>query len=245
MLYFDADPRDGGQGAGCNTCCCASMSLRPGETNLVTLNYAAWSIPIAPPGIVPTMEHSIGLNESSCPNSAIDGFLPPTNTNYELNTPASTVLAIDLGTNAAPAGNSFSFEILPLEGPNRGSLVQTGAPGSANFEYTPNGNLTGFDYFSYRMTDAQGRSIVRTVRVSVGAHLDRPDRARMSLVPFIDQTKISVDQRNQTVSFPVYMPLSCRPCDEYRLTIRQPARDCDRNQYNHLSCFDIRCKDCG
>ncbi|MGL5734866.1 MAG: Ig-like domain-containing protein [Beijerinckiaceae bacterium] len=245
MLYYDADPRDGGQGAGCSTCCCTAMSLRPGETNMIVLNYAGWSLPIAPPGIVPTMDFSIEANDSSCPVTPIDGYLPPTNTNYLLSTPVSTTLSIDLGLNAAPAGNTFSFEIMPLSGPSRGQLIQTGVPGSGTFDYVPNGGLMGFDYFSYQMTDAQGRSVIRTVRISIGNHLDRPDAARLSLLPFIDANRIRVNQLDQTVSFPIYMPLSCRSCDEFRLMIRQPARDCDRNEYNHLSCFDIRCKDCG
>ena len=221
------------------------MTIRPGETNMVVLNYAPWSLPIAPPGIVPTFEFSIAQDESSCPASAIDGFLPPTNTNYSLTTQVSTVLSIDLGASAAPAGNDFTYEILPFGGPLRGTLAQTGSPGDATFDYQPNGGVTGYDYFSYRMTDAQGRSVIRSVSISIGSHSEQPNRGRMSLLPFIDPAKVSVNQHDQTVSFPLTMPLSCRPCDEYRLTIRQPARDCDRNEYVHLSCFDIRCRDCG
>jgi hypothetical protein len=245
VLYFDADPRDGGHGAACDTCCCTPIGLRLGETNLMNINYAPWSVPIAPPGIVPTLEFSVTHNESTCPTGAVDGFLPPTNTNYLLTTPAGTVLSVDLAGNAAPNGNAFTFEIVQLSGPHRGTLTQTGNPGDGTFDYAPSGGQTGYDYFSYRMTDAQGRSVVRTVQVSIGAHADRPNLARMSLVPFIDVTRIKTDQRLQIVSFPIFMPLSCRPCDEYRLTVRQPAQDCERNVYNHLACFDIRCRDCG
>ena len=85
---------------------------------------------------------------------------------------------------------------------------------------------------------------MRSVRVSVGTHNDRPDLARMSLVPFIDTNAIVTDQRLQTVSFPLYMPISCRECDSYKLTIKQPARTCDRTTYHHTMCFDITCKDC-
>jgi hypothetical protein len=245
VLYYEADPRDGGQGTGCNTCCCQTLSLRPGETNLVTINYAPWSLPIAPPGIVPTMEFAITHDQSACPTTAIDGFLPPTNTNQTLTTAAGAPLVVDLGANAAPAGNTFSYEIVPMNGPLKGTFTATGAPGSGQFTYTPNPGQTGFDYVTYRMIDAQGREVVRTVQVSIGVHSDRADLSRLSLVPFIDPSKVKTNGHNQTVSFPIYMPMTCRPCDEYRLTIRQPARDCERNEYNHLSCYDIRCKDCG
>lgn len=246
MLYFTADARDGAPaGTTCQACCCETLNLRPGETNLVTINYAPWSLPIAPPGIVPTLEFNIEADRSSCPTNAVEGFVPPSNTNYTLNTPVGTELTIDLSTNSAPSGNTFAYKVVPFSGPKNGTLSQTGTSGAATFTYTPNGGFTGYDYFSYEMEDAQGRSVTRTVRISVGQHTARRDPARMALEPFIDATQIQTLSHTQEVKFPITMPVGVRDCERFRLTIRQPAKDCDGNLYYHMSCFDIVSKDCG
>lgn len=246
MLYFHADARDGVMaGAVCSACCCHTLNMRPGETNLVAINYAPWTLPIGSPGIVPQLEFDLVADESSCPTSAIEGFLPPENTNYPaLVTPAGILLAIDLSTNEAPAGNTFIYSIVPMYGPRYGTLVQTGLAGAPTFDYTPNGGFTGYDYFSYKMEDAQGRSIIRHVRISVGSHLAKANAGRMSLVPFIDTAAIQTSTVMQEVRFPLLMPISVRSCERFKLTIRQPAKDCAGNLYQHLICFDIIPKDC-
>jgi len=248
MLYFTAEARDGISGANgnlCGTCCCVALSLRPGETNLVTVNYAPWSVPIGFPGIVPTFQFDIKLNDENCPTGPIDGFAPPQNTNYQApNTPVNTPVNMSVATNLTPALNSFTYEILPLWGPYKGQVTQPGGNTSPNLLYTPNSGFQGWDVTWVKVTDAQGRSVVRSVVWSVGLTLGLPPREYTALVPFIDLTKVYTDQHFQTVRFAITMPLSCRACDEYRLTIKQPANDCDRNQFFHLSCYDIRCKSC-
>lgn len=246
MLYFDIDARDGGPagGAACNTCCCHPIMLRPGETNLVAINYAPWSLPIAPPGIVTGTEIAVTIDNAACPNNEIEGFTYPSNTNYTLSTPVSTALEIDLSANAAPLGNEFTYALVSLQGPTNGSIAQTGTAAGPTFTYTPNGGYTGYDYFTYEMTDGQGRTVVRTVEISVGQHFAKRDRARMATGPFVDMTKINVDRRMQIVKFPIYMPLSVRDCQTFRMTLKQPAKDCDQNTYHHFACFDIRSGDC-
>lgn len=245
MLYFDADPRDGAPAGGvCNACCCEPIFMRPGETNLITINYAPWSLPIGNPGIVKGTEYSVEMNCSACSSAAVDGFSVPSNTNYDLPVVADTPLAIDLSTNAAPAGNTFTYAVIPLQGPTHGTVDQTGSAGAPTFTYTPNTGFTGYDYFSYKMTDAQGREVTRTVQLNVGMHLNAPNRQLMASLPFISPGAISVDRTMQTVRFPLYMPLSARDCEKYTLTIKQPAQDCECNTYNHFMCFDIRTGNC-
>lgn len=247
MYYFNADARDGGASnlSACNTCCCAPLYLHPGETGSVQINYAPWVLPIAPPGLIPGgTEYIVELNDAGCANNAVCGFLPPTNTNYELTVALNTPLTIDVSLNAAPVGNNFLYSLVPLTGPYKGSIAQPVA-GGAEFVYTPVNGFTGYDYFSYKMTDPQGREIVRSVRVSVGTHNQLPDIGRMSLVPYIDMSGAKVNQHMMTLTFPVTMPISCRPCEYYRLTIQQNARDCEGNTYKHQMCFDLSCKNCG
>jgi len=218
--------------------------MRPGETNKMVIDYAPWSFNFGYPGVVPGMDYAVEVDKSGCSTGAIGGFGAPSNTNYELLVVANAPTTVDLSPNAAPAGNTFSYSVVPLFGPNHGTVVQSGTAGSPTFTYTPYGGFTGYDYFSYKMTDAQGRSVVRSVRLSVGVHTDTPDLARMATEPFIDPNSVSIDTAQQLVGFVVHMPVSADACTSYRLTIRQPARDCDRNVYNHFMCFDITAKDC-
>ena len=247
MLYYVADPRDGGAPSTdpCNVCCCQRLSLSPGETNLVMINYLPWTGFIGGPGVVPGMKFDIEHNDSACVTGTINGFTDPSNTNYQLSTAMSTPLAIDLSVNEAPPGNTFNYRILTIYGPFHGTIVQVGIPGSPQFLYTPNGGWTGYDYFAYEMTDAQGRNIIRTVKISVGSHFSQPNLGFMSSLPFINQQSGTVDQRQQLVRFSITMPVSVRKCESFRLTIRQPARDCDGNCFFHQMCFDIIPKDCG
>ena len=245
MLYFSADPRDGGPaGASCQACCCQTFSLRPGERNLVVINYAPWSMAIQPPGIVAAMDYTVDVNNTACFDSEVDGFAFPSNTQYTLTTPVSTNLAIDLSVNEGPVGNTFVYQIVPMAGPKNGVIVQTGTPGDPTFLYMPNGGFTGYDYFAYKMIDGQGRHIIRMVQVSIGVHNNLPDLSLMATKPFIDRSRVTTNCKTQEVRFPIYMPLSVRDCSRFRLTIQQPAMDCDRSLYHHISCFDIIPKDC-
>lgn len=243
MLYFDVDARDGGPAGTCNTCCCQSMTLRPGETNRMMLNYAPWALPLG--WVVPTPQFTIETDNSSCPTGEQDGFVDPTNTNYSLTTPAGAPLNIDLSDNVAPPNNEFTYRLLGLAGVEHGSLVQVGTSGGPLFMYTPAPGFQGYDYFDFQTEDAQGRTITNTVTINVGQHSQRRDNSRTATVPYIDRNAIVVDRQMQTVSFPIHMPVSVDNCQSFRLTIRQPAKDCDGNLYQHLACFDISPKTCG
>lgn len=241
MLYYDVDPHDGAtpRGDSCNICCCETMGLRPGETNSVMLNYAAWAVPIG--WVVPTFEWSIELDSSSCPDNAIDGQVPPDNEAIRLETPRNTPLTGSLADSATPTGANFVFQKIPLSGPNSGSLdlQEDGA-----YTYTPSTGFQGWDYFWYEMKDDFGRAIRKSFLVNVGGATSAiPYQARVDK-PYILPGEISTDMHMQQVRFPIFMPYSCRPCDSYRLRIAQPAKDCDGVLYRHISCYDIHCRDC-
>lgn len=243
MQTFNADPRDGvPNGSVCTSCCCQPLSLQPGETNLITINYAMWSVPLGRPGIVGGFEYNIETNTDACPSSKIGGFLPPSAANLLLSTAESTDLAIDLTAGVTPAGNTFSYSIVPFSGPRKGTLAQTA---EGQYTYTPNGGVTGKDYFSFTVTDAQSRTVTRHVEINIGTNVEARNNALLSLTPFVDLSTVVVDQQLQQVRFPLYMPLSCTECERYKLTIRQPAQDCDCNTFHHFMCFDITCKPCG
>lgn len=243
MLYHNltVDPRDGySSGGSCQVCCCAEVKLRPGETNLMRINYAPWSLPIGGPGVIPEMSYTVEVT-STCSDQAIDGFGPPSNIIPNLAAALNAVVTLDWSLTATPAGNTFSYAIVPLQGPSHG--LATISPAGV-ITYTPNNGYTGRDYFHVKMTDAQGRSVIYPAYVDVGATGAALPREALATTPFIDVSKVSYLQGPQHVQFPIYMPVMCRPCDSYKMTIKQPARDCNGNVYHHFSCYTITCNDC-
>jgi len=239
MIYFYADSRDGVAGAGSLCGCCDTVNLRPGEANAIRLNYAAWALPLEAE-LEPTLEFYLEPDTTGCSTASISGFQPPYNTNYTLATPAGTLLSMDFSVNEQPVGNAFTYRILPLSGPAHGTVAQTGTSGDPTFDYSPQAGFQGYDYFSYEMTDAQGRSVIRHVRVSVGVHNAIPTPEKMALEPFVASTAISLNGEMFEVIIPIYMPTNIRACEKFKLTIRQSATACEGAVYQHLSCFDIR-----
>lgn len=241
----------------CSTCCCEPINMRAGETRLVTLNYAPWTIPIMAnggPGLVPTPQVTITENDDSCHNEAIDGFAAPSTTGLYFVTnqaiAVNTPLTFNLLTDVAPAGNAFEFALHPVSGPYHGSLVATPANGN-QWIYQPANGFVGYDQFWVEITDAQGRKIIRPVNINVGGATGIPPKgwgqaASMGLQ--IDRSKMKVNQKLQTVSFPMYMPPSndastIDACRRYRATIKAFARDCEE-EYSHITCIDVTSARC-
>lgn len=253
MLYYTADPRDGslsGDMCGSN-CCCAELAMAPGEVNMVTINYAPWSVPIGGQGLVPSFEYTVAVNNAACPTPGVNGA--PENTEYRLSVQSGTgPLVVDLTPNELPLAATMTYSIVPLTGPSHGTINPLTFDPNGILEYTPDPSFQGFDYFSYRMTATNGQSIVRNVQIGVlvdpllpnDARNGPPNLQRMSAVPYIDRTRIVTDQRNHLVQFALAMPVTCRACETYRLDIRQLAQDCNGNTFSHMMCFNIRCKSC-
>lgn len=244
MLYFTADARDGGQaGTACNTCCCENIFLKVGETNLITINYAPWSVPIGGLGLVAGLEYEVDADFSACSTGSVAGFVPPSATFYNAETAVDTEVS---GTIApTPTTNTFTFRKVPLSGPENGSVTidkNTGA-----WTYTPNAAFVGWDAFWYEVTDAQGRTIVRSVAIKVGttqAAAGAEPAEYKRTAPWIAHTSIDTNTMLHTVRFALHMAQTCQPCDTYKLSLRQKARDCNGNVFDHFMCFNISCKDC-
>jgi hypothetical protein len=230
--------------------------MRAGETRLIVLNYAPWTIPIMAnggPGLVPTPQVSIAEDSESCHNDAIDGFAPPTTlgsffvTNLDLE--AATALTMDLGSDVAPAGNTFEFKLHPVSGPYHGSLTAT--PETGEWVYMPEANFTGYDQFWVEIVDGQGRKIIRPVNINVGGAEGNPppywgESKAMGLQ--IDRSKMRVNQTTQTVTFPAHMPPSnsadtIDACRRYKATVKAFARDCE-TEFSHITCIEVTSQRC-
>lgn len=245
MLNVIIDDRNGmlaGSSGICAVCCCPPIFMRPGETNLMVLSYAPWSVPLGGLGIVPTTEISIERDSSLCSVAVIDTFGPPANTSYNLPVVADTATPIDLTTNEDPAGNTFEYHVVPLFGPQHGLLTAMPLNGVA-WEYTPNNGFVGWDYFYYTMTDAQGRFATYAVKLAIGAPTTVQPVGNGRLGLYIDPTRIRIDQRMQQIAFAMYLAPDARQCDVFKVNIKQPAQSCDDTFYN-LSCFEVHVGKC-
>jgi hypothetical protein len=257
MHYINVDDKSNSNGGACAVCCCAPIGMRPGERRLITLNYAPWTIPIMAnggPGLVQTPEFAVAEDAESCSTAVIDTFAPPSVDgavfNVELTTPLNTAALLDLVSDVSPAGNTFIFELVPLSGPYNGVLTAMAADGAA-WEYEPNTGFQGYDQFWVKITDAQGRILIRPINLVVGVASVLP--------PFgwgpnavvgvqIERSTVQVNSQMQTLSFVAMLPPSneCDTidgCKRYRLTIKAPARDCER-LFTHLTCIDFSCAKC-
>lgn len=249
---------NGGGFAGvCGTCCCAPIGMRAGETRLITLNYAEWTIPIMAnggPGLVQTPEISIVPDTESCSNQQIDGFNNP-----EVNDTVGWNVPIDIPIDAAhvwdpvdglvPAGNTFTLTVEPLGGPLNGTLVAP-ANGQA-WTYTPRFGFSGYETIWVRITDGQQRQIVRPIFFKVGTPQFQPPfdwgyAARNGVL--IDRRSIEINQQLQTMSFPMLLTNAeacdtLASCHRFGIQIKAHARDCSR-LFTKIDCFDVFCRNC-
>lgn len=243
MIHLVVSPRSGQANTAhvCEPCCCQFVTLNPGEMNLLRLDYGPWAGPLRGRGLIAGTTWDVTHDTSACPTTVIDGFGPPDNQNVVLTTGVGVPVSVDLSLTALPPGNTFSFSILPLAGPEHGTVTVSGTV----VTYTPLPGWTGRAYFSYRMTDAQNRSIVRHVRIDVGSPTTPIEWWRSGMVPALIMERAHVSRGVHQLSVPIWMPWSCRACDRFRLTIRQPYEDCDGNLLWHIECIDVSCAGCG
>ena len=242
MLYFNAKPRDGSHHSdcGCNTCCCEKFTLRPGETNSLMINYAPWSLPYGCPGIVKATSAHVERISKTCAEGKIDGFQHPRNSSYRVAERECKPVEFNLCDHAAPRGNDFVFSLVPLSGPGCG-MAEISQDGCV--VYTPHAGFAGYDYFSYKMTDPQGREVVRTIEMKIGEAFN-PSPWLMADRPYLHIANAVYNQAAQTVHIPIYMPRNTPMCESFRMTIQQRAMDCHGNCYEHPMCFDIYPGEC-
>jgi len=243
MHSFTVDPRDSyAQGTACPTCCCQPAFGRPGETNLWSINYAPWSVPIGGPGLACGTEFEIEMT-STCPSSSSDP--EPSNTDYFLPIVfGAGATAGTVATNAAPSGGSFTYSRVPLAGPYKGT-VEVNADGT--YSYTPNGGYVGYDSFWYQMEDDQKRTKIYEVQIQmlangqvVGDAIQKPFTPAVR----IPRDRVNVNSRLHMLQFPVEISPRAQSCENFRITVKQSAVDCNRGCYSHISCYDLKIGTC-
>lgn len=250
MFVYTVDPRNGiagASGASCSTCCCETLTMRPGETNLMAINYAPWAVPIGNGvQLLNQLDISFEPNFDACSSASIDGFAPPVHTFMTYDTTgASDPVTFNLNDDAvqSPDDNTFLYRVKPGEGPRHGSITPlTSGYTPGEFVYTPQAGFGGVDIVWFEMLDAQGRIFTFPVKFQVGAA--NGVYPPMITAINVDRTQILVNERTFIASFPLYMPPNITQCQTTRMLIRATARDCDGRVFSHYSCFDIRAGKC-
>lgn len=114
---------------------------------------------------------------------------------------------------------------------------QHGTYNFATDTYTPDPGYQGTDTFFFK--DSEG--VVGEVVIGVG--VAAPEFQKPIDIP---TKKARIDQRTNTLTFPIIVSPAALPGMIYKITVSQYALDCDLCEtYNHISCYDVRIGKCG
>lgn len=233
MLYFTVDPRDSYKvGGSCNTCCCQEASIAPDEINKMTVNYAPWAAPIGGKGLTNSTQFAVEKKSGDEPDDA------PNNDNLSLAVERGAILGGDVfSTASSPIGEPLTFGLVPLSGPQHGTITFTDA---GIFTYTPDSGYTGYDNFFYTTTDGQN-TVIREVIIQVNFPAPAAPFPEQRYTPpiRIDRKRVKVDPNSFQLNLAIEASPALRVGEIYRLTIKQPTLDCDCNEYFHVSCYDF------
>lgn len=228
---------DSVQTDGCTVCCCETVSLRPGETQALKLNYAPWAVPIAPKGLHCEPGIQVELKDTCAPSTGAN--LPPSASgdihfDVVVNTPLTDGDLNDFVTDIE--GDNLVFKVLSLYGPKHGKL-DLNADGT--FTFTPQGGYEGEDHFFFSVSDGVNPPVVLEALLGIGV----PSINVRGTWDLTVGTPI-VDQRYYTVTLPIAASPAAKECQIFRLTVRQGALDCDCVCYYHIDCIDVRIAKC-
>lgn len=232
MYSFTVDSRSGNKGVAdsCSTCCCESISAKPGETNKIIVNYAPWSAPIGGHGLFNGSSFQIERLGNPVTPVVVPGFG---------RTVTGTVFEGDLSPLFPnPDDDTAVFEIEQLFDASNG-IVELQADGK--FTYTPNPLFTGIDRFYW---SANGHIAEFIVAVDLNAQTEQRQPAFTAPVS-VSKKSVGIDNRVHIVAFFLAVSPAAVPGDVYRLTVKQGTRDCDGSEYFHLSCYDVTIGTCG
>ena len=220
--------------AGCMTCCCEKMLLKPGTTEKVSVLYASWAVPIGflhcdPQFQIEQMETCPVPTPGAPQIISQDGMV-------RFDTGTNVVLNANFGDKIAdPDGDPLVYKVLPLYGPRYGKLqLDPNGP----FSYAPQAYFKGEERFYISVNDGK-QTVNFEVLIAVGI-----DAGLMKPTPTLTVGKPSVDQRYYTVSFPITLSPAAQPCEVWRLTVLQNALDCDCTCFARTDCFDVHVAKC-
>lgn len=238
MLRATVDPRINALSGGdsCVSCCCDSVSVRPGETQPMVINYAPWAVPFARKGL--TCDPQFDLQQMQTCAVPTGDNLPPFATEIPLVyvVPVDNVILNDKIKD--DDSDPLTFSTVPLYSAKYGKVVLLP---DGQFSYLPaDVNRIGFDRFYINASDGVNPPVMFEVVVNQGMATFPVPKA----TPKVSIINPNVDNNMFTLSFGIAVTPNALPCEIYRLTVRQGAMDCDCNCYYHISCYDIAIAKC-
>jgi hypothetical protein len=228
MLHFTANPRDTIVSGNACGCCCELFKMTPGETNLLEINYIAWTATMALRGL--TTNTAFDLVKLS-PDIAPD-LLRVTPAEVTAN-PGAEITGDLTTSTVGPTNVTYKYFPLPLFGPKNGTFVLAQ---DGTYTYTSNAGYIGTDVIYYEVSDGYNR-VTGTLAIAVGAVPQQLTHAPAPL--FLETSRRSYLPDRDTLRVPVTASPDAVQGTQYRLTVRQEAIDCDGGKYYHMSCYDI------
>ena len=240
MIHLTVDPRANIDLSGCNVCCCQSFSVRPGETNKASINYAPWSVPTAEKGLACGTQIEISPCQNCSDPTGLQAGSSFIRSLYE--TPYSGDLS-EIVLN--PDSLNLKYVILSFYLPKYGQIELNQTTGQ--YTYTPNQYFKGIDSFFYSVEDIDGNvqkeigEVVFAIQEANDTPLSNP-----GFTPDIDipSSQINPDRVTHILSFPIEVSPAAKVGNIYRITIKQPALNCDCYRFYHESCYDIQVGKC-
>jgi hypothetical protein len=220
--------KDVDQGTQCIPCCCESLSMKPGSTNKVSVNYAPWAVPIGRLHCLPAFDL---VQMQTCPDTGQPVIQEP----VQLAATTNATLLGDLRTFSTD--QSLTFKSSSLYGPWHGILE---LDVSGTFTYTPNSGYTGEDRFYATATNTAGNQTTFEVMLGVGV-----DETAIKPTPHVSvDPVVNVNYQYYIASFAVKVSPAANLCEVWRLNIQMHSIDCECVCFDRTDCFDIRMVKC-
>lgn len=236
MLQFTVDDAQTVPIDNCVKCCCKSMSLKPGTSEKVEVDYASWSLWIGRLHCEPQFQLE---QMETCPASAGANLPPRPAAKVAFDSPTGDQIQGDLKTQVTdPEGDPLTFKWVFMYGPNHGKLKLFE---NGTFEYTPDQGYTGSDRFYASVSDGVNSPVI--FEVIIGVKIPSADIAGTPHV-MVDRGGIQINHSLHKVYFPIRVSPAAQLCETWRLTVLQKAQDCECICYDHSDCFDIRIVKC-
>jgi len=236
MKYFTIDTEN--NNAACDSCCCPRVAVSVGEDDDVSVDFYAWSGPIAPLGLEKNFVFDVELIKTAgAPGE-------PANVDKDFTTQINITLNGSLATDASDnEGDALTYSAVALYGPDKGILSVN--PTTGAFTYVPNLGCVGYDEFWFETSDGISEPVRNRVTLRIN------DPALAPLPPHADRvSNLYADQRcvrvvdMHTLAFSYKVSPAARVGEVYRLKWRQPAIDCDLKRKHKVSCLDFEVRKC-
>jgi len=228
MIQFFANPRSTYDAGNSCSCCCEMFKMTPGETNLLEIVYAQWTVPMAFKGI--TKNTAFDLIKLS-PDTPVE--LLHVEPAEETATAGVELNGTLIPSATGPDGADLTWSPLPLYGPKNGTFDLNP---DGTYDYTPSSGFTGTEIIYYEVSDGFNK-VTGSLAIAVGNVPEQLTHAPAALS--VLTSRRSIEPHRDALRVPIMAAPDAVQGTHYRLVVRQEAMDCDGGKFYHMSCYDI------